>query len=168
MIASAFPNHEAAESEPRQRSIIARWNTIAHPASRAGGPRPSGAAPRHSACAVQTPCKRILGVDAGRGAVGSAGPGHGVCDVPAVVEVGDGRLELGSNAVRGEKALDRADERVFPPRGRLVTGGGENIAEQDHVGGDRQLGHHPSQARDRGRIPALGGIDPGQAGFAWT
>src|SRR5205085_8804854 len=61
----------------------------------------------------EAPGERVLGVDAGRGRVRAASTRERVGDVPAVVEIEDGGLELGADAVRLEQSLDRPDERVL-------------------------------------------------------
>ena len=121
--------------------------------------------PRRLAAAgpEQPPGERILGVDAGRGDVGGAGAGQRVGDVSAVVEVEDGGLELGADAVRREEPFDRPDERVLAPGRRLVARDAEHVAEHDHVGRDRQDGDHVTEARDCGSVSPLGRLDTGEA-----
>src|SRR5712691_7408840 len=62
---------------------------------------------------VEPPGQRVFGVDARRGSVRRAGARECAGDVPSVIEVEDGGLELRADAVRGEELLDRTHERVL-------------------------------------------------------
>ena len=48
-----------------------------------------------------------------------------------MVEIEDGRLQLGAHDVRREEPLDRANERVLPARLGLVARDVEDVTEQD-------------------------------------
>src|SRR5207237_5329104 len=88
-----------------------------------------------------------------------------VGDVPVVVEVEDGGLELGADTVRREELLDRADECVLAPSRSFVARGMEDVAEPDRIRRDREHPDGSAKARDRLAIAMLGGLDACEAGL---
>src|SRR6266516_5512111 len=118
-----------------------------------------------AAVAVEAPGQRVFRVDARRGLVCRARPREGVDDIPVVVEVEDGGLELGADAVRGEELLDRAHKRVLATCRDFVAGDVEDVPEPDHVGRDREHVDCSAKARDRLAIVTLGGLDACETGL---
>ena len=79
-----------------------------------------------------------------------------------MVDVEERRLEVRSDAVRGEQALDHADEGVLAARQPLVAGHVLEVAERRHELRQRDRLHRPPLEPDRLRVASAGRLDLGE------
>ena len=115
-----------------------------------------------AARARERPREDVVGLDARALTLRAAGAGERRLEPEAVVDVEEGGLEVGVEAVRDQQALDRADERVLLTREPRLTLGAVEVAEEaDELGLRAALGGVALQ-RDRAAQPAACGLDAGE------
>src|SRR5204863_536847 len=89
----------------------------------------------------ERPGEDVVAVD--RRTLGPADPraAQGRTEIDAVVDLEEGDLEVGADAVRPQELLDRADQRVVSVREHRAPRGSVEVAEEGDVLRERDRGH---------------------------
>ncbi len=141
---------------PRQRSIIPRWkNLSASCVPRRSALREYAERLRTAAVARERPREHVVPVDRRPLGVGQAGAGERMPKADAVIDLEEGDLEVGLDAVRVQQLLDRADQRVLAAGERGTPGRAVEVAEGAHVLRQWDGVDRPPLERDRAPVLTL-------------
>ena len=123
--------------------------------------RATGVAARLGAASVagERPREDVVAVDRGPLAPGEPGERQRRSRPDPVVDVEQGGLEVGRDAVRGEQPADAVDRCVLAPRGRRSTGGAEHVAEHADELGQRHRSDRALLESDRPGTTAARPLD---------